>query len=313
MIAPATAAHPVRALLSFHSFRTQDVGALYEACTVDGVTPDLFADSGAYSAYSVGVPIVLDDYVAWLNRWDGLFTVIANLDVIGNHHASMQNLRELERQGVNALPVFHTTTEDFGLFEDLCEEYDYVAVGGMVAFSTSTGLFPWLVKVHKIARKHGTRLHGFGQTKWSYLLDLPWYTVDSSSWGGGHRWGRILLIDTLRGRTMSVPLGDRKKWSQYATLVREYGFDPADFYDRDRNTLGKILGLAMASWRTQELYLRERHGVMTGPTGDGLRMYAAEGSGANIAKAVEMGVRRYVPGYTPIDITAPAYVPPADA
>lgn len=304
--------HPVRALLSFHAFRTQDVGLLADKITVAGVRPDLFADSGAYSAHSMGVPIQLDDYVAWIARWDGLFTIIANLDVIGDHHASMHNLRELERQGINALPVFHTTTDDLGLLEDLCEEYRYIAVGGMVSFRRSADLFPWLVKVHKIARKHNTLLHGFGQTAQKSLLDLPWYTVDSSSWGAGHRYGIILLFDPYRGRIVRIKLDERRKWSRYANLVREYGFDPADFYDRSRNTRGKITGLAMASMRRHEVYLRERHGLVPGPVGNGLKMYAAEGGASNFVTAVEMGVRCYEPGYTPVDTTAPGYVPSED-
>jgi len=280
-----------------------------DECTVDGIRPDLFADSGAYSAHTMGVEIDVTEYVAWLNRWNGLFTTVANLDVIGDHAASMRNLRALEECGINALPVFHTTTSDFEVFEDLCERYDYVGVGGMVGYQPKT-IFPWLVRVHKIARKHDTRLHGFGQTSQRPLDDLPWYTVDSTSWASGYRYGNVRLFHPHQGKRVAMSLGDRKQWLKSASVVREYGFDPQDFYDRSRNTRGKIAGLAMASMRAEELYLRGRHGVQSGPVGDGLRMYAAEGSGSNIALAVEMGVRRYVPGYAATDTSAPDYVAP---
>jgi hypothetical protein len=278
--------------MSFHYYQKVNMGDLFDAMFVNGDPPDFFADSGAFSAHNVGATISLEVYAGWLHKWRDYFTVYANLDVIGDHAASMRNLRELEKQGLRPLPVFHTHTQDFSVLEALCEEYDYIAIGGMVGYNANT-IFPWLVKCHKIARKHDTRLHGFGQTSWKPLIDLPWYSVDSSSWGAGFRYGIVPVFDYRSGKQVKLRLGQPDEWAPYASLIRSYGYDPADFYDRERNTRAVNCGLSMAGYRSLEGWLRKRHGVIPGPTGDGLKIYAADGSADNLRLGAE-GIRIYL-------------------
>lgn len=274
---------PIRALLSFHYFRGKDLDEIAEGLTVGDVRPDLFADSGAFSAQRSGASITLDEYESWVNKWRHVFTVYANLDVIGDGAASMRNLVELEKRGLEPLPVFHTHTEDMSVLEELCERYEYVAIGGMVGYRGAT-IFPWLVKCHKVARKHGTGLHGFGQTSRRPLQDLPWYSVDSSSWTTGFRYGKVCVFDAEDGCSGMYPLKDRDLWLKREPLVRSYGFSPADFYDRSRNTRDHNICLSALGFRRFERWLLARHGPTKGPANlTGPRVYLADspaGTGA---------------------------------
>jgi hypothetical protein len=296
---PAEREHMQRArvLLSYHSYRTANVREHCEALRIDGVAPDVFADSGAFSAYSSGATITVDEYVAWIHRWRDWLTVYANLDVIGDHAASMRNLRELERCGLSPLPVFHTHTDDMGVLEDLCEEYDYVAIGGMVGYS-ARAIFPWLVRCHKVARKHGTALHGFGLTSTIALSDLPWYSVDSTSWLRGIRFGEVYLFEPRTGEGLNVLIGEETahRWRAYDRLVRSYGYEPDDFIDRSRATREVMLGMSMIATKRFEQWLRRRHGPITGRGPDGLLLYVAGGGKSDQVvgmNAVTRYLRRY--------------------
>lgn len=280
---------PMRALVSYWSYKNADIGALWRDLHTNGKPPDLFGDSGAFSAYTQGVRITPDEYAAWIHKWRPYFTVYANLDVIGNAKASHANLRTLEGMGLGPLPVAHTNTGTDYL-KKYCAEYPYIALGGMVG-KTAKALMPWCVQAFKIAKPTGTVFHGFGLTSLQPLMALPWYSVDSSSWGAGFRFGLVTLFDPKTGKRTVVRLGDRAGWAKVATQVRSYGFDPNDFADRSRNTRAKVAALSAASFFSLEQSLRRRHGLVFMQPGDrpevrfdggGLRIFAADGSGQNL-------------------------------
>jgi hypothetical protein len=138
--------------------------------------------------------------------------------------------------------------------------------------------------------------HGFGITTWKALLAFPWYSVDSSSWGQGFRFGHVPLFDSSRGEFIKLRLGDRKDWFKHAGLVRSYGFDPADFADRARNDRAKICGISALAYMKAEAWLRRYHGEISMPRRDappGLRVYIADGSSGNLGDA-DKGLKLYL-------------------
>src|SRR5882724_3080859 len=175
----------IRVLVSYHYHRDTDLDQF--AARLGGDV-DLFADSGAYSAYASGAVIDINEYISWLDRWGHLFTVASNLDVIGDAVVGAQNLSTLSLAGHDVIPVFHLG-EPFDLLRDMCERHPYVALGGMVPYlasgsgnSNRAQIMRWMVVAHIIARKTGTMLHAFGCTGSLFLRDLPFYSADSSSY-----------------------------------------------------------------------------------------------------------------------------------
>lgn len=114
--------------------------------------PPLFADSGAFSAHTLGAAITIGEYATWLEKWAALFPLYASLDVLDDWRASARNQKALERRGLTPIPVFHGG-EPWKVLEAMIERYEYVALGGMAAGSVSRGakLIGWLDRCFTLA------------------------------------------------------------------------------------------------------------------------------------------------------------------
>jgi len=246
---------PVKILCSFHFFRKINFDALIGNFPVK---PMIFADSGAFSAASQGVPVGVDEYASWLHRWKHHFCVYSNLDVIRNPEASARNQRILEKEGLEPIPVFHTGS-DFIHLDRLAEDYAYIALGGMVGQSRSACL-KWAATCMKRTEHQGTKFHGFGMTSKDVIEALPWFSVDSSSWVAGAKFGRMMIYD---GREWhQAKIGNEREIARVSSMIRSYGFDPAQFRTQARYkaTAGhiNISIIAALSWIRYEKVLQTR-------------------------------------------------------
>jgi hypothetical protein len=266
--------YPLRVLCSYYYFKGTPIDeALAES--FPGQPIDLFFDSGAFSAWSQGNPVNLGEYAAWLHKYEQLFTVYANLDVIQNAEATWQNQQWLERDGLKPLPVFHVA-EDWRYLDRYLERYPYIALG--IGGQNPRALMPWLVQCFKRAKGRAV-YHGFGIMAWEVLKAFPWYSIDSSSWGQGFRFGHVPLFDSQRGRFFKVQLGDHASCYAYVALLRSMGFDAADFADRSRNDRKKICALSVLSYIKAEQWLQQRWGPVSipgRPEQQGFKLYFAE-------------------------------------
>lgn len=234
-----------RFLMSFHYGRTTDLQRIVDAY---GGPTEMFADSGAFSAATLGAEIKLADYAAWLKDWQGVVTTAATLDVIGDPDATQRNTLALEDMGLRVLPVFHTGSP-WDRLEKLCARYPYIALGGMVPYTRMAGeVMRWLVKCFQIGKKHGTVFHGFGQTSVRVMAALPFYSVDSSTWSTGARYGSMFLWNESRARTVQVNTGSRDEARKHARLLRSHGADPA--------LVGRS-GFALKTGKSREQFERE--------------------------------------------------------
>lgn len=288
-----------RVLISYHYFRNVDLDELF-GTNWPGPAPEVFADSGAYSAKSQNADVRVAEYATWLERWQHHFTVAANLDTIGDGPeaaaGTLTNQRYLEDRGLTVLPVFHAGEPWSALEHYLEAGYPYVALGGLVGRPVPS-IMAWLVRCFRMAGA-STVFHGFGLTSWRPLADLPWYSVDSSSWGASYRYGQLRLFDAQRGRWVQASVGNHAELYKpdVARLIREHGFDPADFADRARYTRERTCQLSAVTWWRAEQWVRRRHGPVAMPAGDrppGLRWYCADGSGPNLSDGAA-GLKLYL-------------------
>ncbi len=254
-----------RFLVSFHYYREVNLDKLVTDC---GGDVDLFADSGAFSAASLGAEVTLDAYATWLAKWRHLFSAYANLDVIGNPEATRANQVELEARGFTPLPVFHYGSP-WPYLERYCETHDYIALGGLVGRTKRTTM-PWLIRAFQIAKASPKkpRFHGFGITGQDTLTDLPWYSADSSSWASGFRYGSVRIFDPKVARFKAIHIRNKVEVYAYSALLRSLGVDPAAIMRADRNSL---IRAAVGSVLLAERHLRKRFGQAV--------MYVAESRG----------------------------------
>ncbi|MEU5834497.1 hypothetical protein ABZ820_12605 [Streptomyces diacarni] len=221
----------LRLLVSYHYHRNTDLAALVAEL---GGDVDLFADSGAYSAATTGATIRLADYAAWLRHWAPLWTVQAGLDVIGDHEATAANTARLHDAGLPVLPTFHLGSP-WTVLEELCATHPYVALGGVALHAAGAAkqrpLMAWLVRCFRTAAEHGTRFHGFGLTSAQIIKNLPFYSIDSSSYMFGTRWGLAYLWNAPAWRMESVLFRNPTEVRPHAALFRRHGLDPARVID----------------------------------------------------------------------------------
>ena len=251
----------LRCLLSFHYYRKVDIAKMFPD---DVPEPIIMADSGAFSAATLGVSIELDDYVEWLKLWRHRFSIYANLDVIGDPKKTLENQRRLEDKGFNPLPVFHVN-EPWEYLEYYLDNYDYIALGGLVPHSQRLkALMPWLIKAFKMLPP-GKGYHGFGVTGWDVLKSFPWTSVDSTSWNKGYRYGNVPLFSPVEGKFVTAVLADQVSCYKYRHLFEYCGFDWKDFGHRKKGEpvtgamRGKIAGVSAISYLRAEEWLRKRH------------------------------------------------------
>jgi len=154
----------------------------------------LFLDSGAFSAWTQKIEINIDDYIAFIKKYENSLELFANLDSIGNAEKTLDNQNYMESKGVKPLPCFHFG-EEKKYIEYYSENYDYIALGGMVGRSKKD-LEPWLDKIWGdfLTNPDGSakiKVHGFGMTSVSLMKKYPWYSVDSTSWVLTGRFGGV--------------------------------------------------------------------------------------------------------------------------
>jgi hypothetical protein len=158
-----------------------------------------FLDSGAYSAWSKGTAIDIDEYVAFIKANIEHIEVYASLDVIpgvpGRSASSKEredaaeqswlNYLYMKSEGLDPLPVYHYG-EDFKYLERMLEYgCTYIGIGGLV--SIPGGLRrAWLDRVFKrLTDTEGlpiVKTHGFGMTAIPLVFRYPWYSIDSTTW-----------------------------------------------------------------------------------------------------------------------------------
>jgi hypothetical protein len=151
----------------------------------------VFLDSGAFSAFSLGVEVDLPAYCRWIQQNLDIIRVedgdlmASVLDGIGDPVQTWRNQMAMEELGVRPLPCFHYGEPEEAL-EWYLSRYEYITLGGMVPISTPQ-LFHWLDRIWSRHLCDGSgrakvKVHGFGLTSIDLMTRYPWYSVDSSSW-----------------------------------------------------------------------------------------------------------------------------------
>lgn len=280
----------LRILLSYWYYKDADLDALF-AKYFTKPYPDVFADSGAFSAMSQKVEVNIDEYAEWIKRYKHLFSVYSNLDVIGDPEATLKNQTILEdRHGLEPRPVVHAASNYTPLEYYLSKGYKYIALGGLVPYAAQPKLrMRYLIKAFQMAGKDAV-FHGFGVTSWEVMSQLPWYSVDSSSWGSGFRFGIVPLFDYQRGRFEKAKLGDLPGCLRLSRLFEDLGFNWQDFADRKRNDRAKICAISALSYIKAEQYLRRKFGEIHIPGGsapEGLRAHLADANPQRFGEAAK--------------------------
>lgn len=145
----------------------------------------IFLDSGAFSAYTRGINISIENYINFIKKHKEYISLYAVLDVVGDAESTLQNQRIMEKAGLKPIPCFHLG-EPLSYLRKYVHEYEYIAIGGMAKISSESQLMFFLDDCFDIiCNKKGLpkiKVHAFGVTRTPILTRYPFYSADSSSW-----------------------------------------------------------------------------------------------------------------------------------
>ena len=151
-------------------------------------------DSGAFTFMNsqkgkVNFDEYLTRYINFINKYDIKYFFELDVDSIVGYEKVKQLRKRLENEtGKKCIPVWHKSRGKEEYLK-MCEEYDYVAIGGIVTKEITKDQYPFFTWFLNEAHKRGCKVHGLGFTS---IADLPKYhfdSVDSTSWkSGGAFW-----------------------------------------------------------------------------------------------------------------------------
>jgi hypothetical protein len=154
------------------------------------------------------------------------------------------------RTGVPVCFIYHN--DGMHIWEQMCERYPYVGFSSVSDDGNNRSKGDYK-KMLSVAEKYNAVVHGFGMTKTSLLPELPFYTVDSTSWKSGFRYG---LLSIWNGR--KVQQFKKEEWEERVLpVLRNYtdiSFDEPllwDFYEPE------ILRASVYAYQRAETYIVE--------------------------------------------------------
>ena len=115
------------------------------------------------------------------------------------------------RVGWQSIPVWHTIRGKESFIED-CKQYDYIALG----YFLTEGLPPNLTKKYAkafVTKAHSLncKIHGLGFTQTTILNQIPFDSVDSSTWAASRRYRVVSQYDPINHVMKNVPRPEGKR------------------------------------------------------------------------------------------------------
>lgn len=167
---------------------------------------NLIIDSGAFSAFTLGKEIRLDDYCSYireLKKEIKQFNYI-QLDVVFNPEKTRENFNRMLDAGFDTCPVF-TRGEKYERLTELIDQGYYVFVGGVQRGDNFRGFAKYILE-----RTKGKRVHYLAFTKENFIRKYAPYSVDSSTWANCFRFGSMEIYSGF-GVTKKLSRADFQK------------------------------------------------------------------------------------------------------
>lgn len=158
-------------------------------------------DSGAFTfmkSPTKGEGIVweeyVDKYINFINTHDIEYFFELDLDSI----IGLPKVEELRRRlelgvGRPCIPVWHRT-RGLDYWKTMVAEYSYVGIGGVATKKIKRSEYNIFHFLLEEADKKDCKVHGLGFTNPPILKDYDFFSVDSTSWMEGSKYGRIRLL-----------------------------------------------------------------------------------------------------------------------
>lgn len=185
-------------------------------------------DSGAFtfmqnSKEQVDWDKYIENFAKFINTFDVKLFFELDIDpIVGLQEVERLRHKLEELTGKKPIPVWHKNRSK-QYFIDMCKEYPYVALGGIVTQEIPRkkyeSAFPWFIKT---AHEHGAKIHGLGYTSLRNLSKYHFDSIDSTSWLSGNRAGNIFIFNRMTGEMKSVFTGEGQRLKPRAAAKHNF-------------------------------------------------------------------------------------------
>lgn len=165
---------------------------------------DFLLDSGAFTFFSskpknVNWEEYVDRYADFINRNKVNHFFELDIDKLIGYDNVLKLRKRLEtKTGKQCIPVWHKFRGKEN-FLSMCDEYKYVAVGGIISGEIPKEKYPIFTYLINEAHKRGSKIHGLGFTNLEGIRKYHFDSVDSTTWTTGNRFGAVYKFN---GKTM---------------------------------------------------------------------------------------------------------------
>ena len=165
---------------------------------------DFLLDSGAFTFFSAKTQNIkweeyVDRYADFINRNKVNHFFELDIDKLIGYDNVLKLRKRLENKtDKQCIPVWHKFRGK-EKFLQMCDEYKYVAIGGIVSGEIKQNEYPAFTYLINEAHKKGAKIHGLGFTNLKGLEKYHFDSVDSTAWTTGNRFGSIYQFN---GKTM---------------------------------------------------------------------------------------------------------------
>lgn len=250
-------------LMSFEYLSSKgmkDIGYYHE------VGIKMFVDSGAFTYitdptyHDMSIEYWethIEKYLAWARKHKDIIFAIANLDLemlVGTDVVWEWNKKYFEpfmiETGIPVCFIWHGVS-GIDHWEKMCERYPYV---GFSMASEQTGRADVAECMNRlaIAEKYGTLVHGMGMTSIEMLTKLPFYTVDSTTWKSGLRYGMYVTWTGSAVKQFPKDMWEEKVIPYFKKYDKS--FDLEALYDYQES---EVIKSSVYAFQCAEKYLQE--------------------------------------------------------
>lgn len=204
-----------------------------EALSISG-NDNFLLDSGAFS-YMNGAQAGLEQmneyvnrYIAFIKKYNIKYFFELDVDsVFGIQQVEIWRNKIENETGRQCIPVWHKS-RGVEYWKRLCEQYSYIAIGGIVTHEIKSSEYNLIRKLIDYAYKKDVKVHGLGFTKTKELHKYKFYSVDSSSYNtaasrgqqihfftGEHINARVLEKGNKKVKLGELVAHNLKEWVKY--------------------------------------------------------------------------------------------------
>lgn len=158
-------------------------------------------DSGAFTMFTATKKIDLkeyiDSYISFIKKHNIKRFIELDIGAMIPYGEVLDIRERLEREtGKKPMPVWHSY---LGIeeFYKMVHDYEYIAIGGIANGSIKRSDYHKFIKMNHYARNRGVKVHGLGFTGQN-CYKYGFYSVDSTSWTSGLRFGQVVKFQGNR-------------------------------------------------------------------------------------------------------------------